>query len=273
MRTLAHLSDLHFGAVLPSAVDGVLSALHAIRPDLVVVSGDFTQRAREWQFKAARQFLDQLPFPKLLVPGNHDVPLFNLLARFLAPTDNYRKYLSRDLSPVFRDDEIIVLGINTARSLTWKNGRVSREQMEVIRDRFCEVSDETCRILVTHHPFVAPPGKPREGVVGRAEEVFLKVHGCVPDLALAGHYHTSYAGGTHEVYTGAKGSTLVVQAGTAVSTRTRLERNAFNIIAVQDEFVRVDVWMWDGSGFAAVRSGEYAKIDGRWALRETERVA
>ena len=137
MRTLAHISDLHFGTEIPAAVNGILAALAEIRPNLVVVSGDFTQRARDWQFAEAQRFLDQIQAPKLIVPGNHDIPLFNIWDRFFNPTERYRRFISPDLAPIFQDGEMIVLGINTARSLTRKNGRVSHQQMQLIRDCFC----------------------------------------------------------------------------------------------------------------------------------------
>src|SRR4029077_8283305 len=111
MRTIVHLSDVHFGRVNATIVDPLEAAIRAIAPDLVTVSGDFTQRARRSQFRAARAFLDRLPTPQLVVPGNHDVPLFNLPARFLDPFGGYRRYISPDLEPAYQDDELIVVGL------------------------------------------------------------------------------------------------------------------------------------------------------------------
>jgi len=127
MRTLVHLSDLHFGRVDPALVEPLIQLVGRIRPDVVVVSGDLTQRARTEQFKEARRFLDSLPAPQIVVPGNHDVPLHNVVSRFLQPLDKYRRYITDDLEPFYVDDAIAVLGINTARSLTIKRGRVSYE--------------------------------------------------------------------------------------------------------------------------------------------------
>ena len=115
MRTLAHLSDLHFGRVHAPVLEPLRRALAAIGPDLVVVSGDLTQRARAEQFREARAFLDSLPFPRLVVPGNHDIPLYNVVKRFAAPLRDYRRIVSRELCPVFEDDEVVVVGLNTAR--------------------------------------------------------------------------------------------------------------------------------------------------------------
>ncbi|MEM5786462.1 MAG: metallophosphoesterase [Syntrophobacteraceae bacterium] len=264
MRKIVHISDLHFGAVQLEAAAALVPAIVKIAPDLVVVSGDLTQRARSEQFIEARKYLDTIPFTKLIVPGNHDVPLFNPIRRFLSPLEGYLSYICRELAPHYRDSEMSVLGVNTARSLTWKNGRISREQMRLIRDRFCSEPRSVWKVLVTHHPFLAPPGMDRMGVVGRAEEMFLEIEGCLADLFLAGHFHMSYAGQTHAVYTGAAGSALVIQAGTAVSTRTRREKNAFNLIELEDDRICLTVHMWDGIYFVKEKTSFFVKKNGGW---------
>ena len=129
MRTIAHLSDLHFGRSDAAVADALSVHVRSLKPDVVVISGDLTQRAREREYQQAADFLRLLPSPQIIVPGNHDVPLHNVVARLRSPLDFYRRYISDDLAPYYRDEEIAVLGINTARSLTWKNGRISREQV------------------------------------------------------------------------------------------------------------------------------------------------
>src|ERR1700730_16449971 len=126
MRTIAHLSDPHFGRIEPATVQALILTVTEARPDVVVVSGDFTQRAKERELQEARQFLQTLPSPQIVVPGNHDVPLYNVLARALNPLRNYQRYITKDLDPFYSDDEITIVGINTARSLTLKNGRINR---------------------------------------------------------------------------------------------------------------------------------------------------
>src|SRR5215216_1335726 len=120
MRTLVHLSDLHFNRINGSVIAPLIERVRGIKPDLVAVSGDLTQRARSAQFKEARRFLDALPRPQIVVPGNHDVPMYNLFARFFKPLTKYQRYITNDLEPFYFDGEIAVLGINTARSLTIK---------------------------------------------------------------------------------------------------------------------------------------------------------
>src|SRR5207244_6632903 len=158
VRTIAHVSDLHFGREDPRVVEAVLEDLAAARPDLVVVSGDLTQRARRRQFQAARAFLDRFPAPVLVVPGNHDIPLFDLARRFFRPLGRYRSLVTADLAPLFHDDEVAVLGVNTARSNVWKSGRLSLDQIDGIRARLSPLPPRVFKVLVTHHPFVPPPG-------------------------------------------------------------------------------------------------------------------
>src|SRR6266496_3786612 len=158
MRTLVHLSDVHFGRVDEKLIDPLIDTIKAIKPDLVAVSGDLTQRARSQQFRAARAFLDALPKPQIVVPGNHDVPLHNPFSRLLQPLEKYRRFITDDLRPSYVDDEIAVVGINTARSLTIKGGRVNKSQIEWMRDRLCAFSDQITKIVVTHHPFDLPEG-------------------------------------------------------------------------------------------------------------------
>src|ERR1700704_500594 len=130
MRTIVHLSDLHFGRTDDALLTPLASVIAKLAPDLIAVSGDLTQRARTAEFQAARAFLDRLPKPQIIVPGNHDVPLHNVFRRFIGPLAKYRRLITDDLAPFYADDEIAVLGINTARSLTFKRGRVNSKQID-----------------------------------------------------------------------------------------------------------------------------------------------
>src|SRR6202171_469237 len=158
MRTLVHLSDLHFGRVDERVVGPLVAAVNEIKPDLVAISGDLTQRARSEQFREARAFLDRLPQPQIVVPGNHDVPLHNVFARFIQPLAKYKRFITDDLQPVYADEEIVVVGVNTARSVTIKGGRINEEQVAGIREKLCGSSEELVKVVVTHHPFDLPEG-------------------------------------------------------------------------------------------------------------------
>src|SRR6185503_12284158 len=200
MRTIAHVSDLHFGREDPRVVEAVLEDLAASRPHLVVVSGDLTQRARRREFQAARAFLDRLPSPALVVPGNHDIPLFDLARRFFRPLERYKRFVTDDLSPLFHDEDLAVLGVNTARSNVWKNGRVSHAQIETIRAHFAPLPQRMTKVLVTHHPFLAPPGTAGHRLVGRGLQALQAAEACGVDLLLAGHLHVGFTGDVRAHY-------------------------------------------------------------------------
>jgi 3',5'-cyclic AMP phosphodiesterase CpdA len=264
MRTLAHISDLHFGTEIPEIVAGLRQTIHDLKPDLIIVSGDLTRRAKPAEFGKARDFLQQLGAPWIAVPGNHDIPLYDVAGRFISPLTRFETYISDNLDPFVNDEEIAVLGINTARSLTWKNGRISFKQMQLIRTRFCSVPSAIFKILVTHHPLLPPPGRDIGSVVGHAAAMFMRVQGCSPDLALAGHFHASYSGGSHTVFTAQEGSILVIQAGTATSRRVRVEKNAFNLIQIEYGTVVLAVHMWDGTHFREHRRESFRREKNLW---------
>ncbi|PYS90544.1 MAG: metallophosphatase [Acidobacteria bacterium] len=248
MRTLVHLSDLHFGRLDARVVEPLLETIREIGPDVVAVSGDLTQRARSEQFKAARAFLDALPrVPQVVVPGNHDVPLYNVWARFAQPLAKFRRYITDDLEPFFADEEIATLGLNTARALTTKHGRVNRRQVARIRERLCPFSDEIVKLVVTHHPFDVPAGTDARELVGRAEVAMEALAACGADVLLAGHLHVSHTGHTAKRYRIAHRSALVVQAGTATSTRGRGEANSFNVLLVKHPYINVQRHAWQSA--------------------------
>ncbi len=244
MRTIVHLSDLHFGHIDPAVVEPLIATIARLNPNLVVVSGDLTQRARSYQFKEARGFLDRLPGPQVVVPGNHDVPLHNLFARFLQPLRKYRRYITDDLWPFYSDEELAVLGVNTARSLTIKGGRVNEAQVALMRDKFCPLDEELVKILVTHHPFDLPEGHDERQLVGRSRMAMEALASCGADVFLAGHLHISHTSHSAKRYQIKGHSALVIQAGTATSTRGRGEANSFNVISVNSPHITVERMEW-----------------------------
>ncbi len=266
MRTLVHLSDLHFGRTDPALIEPLLAAVHANRPDCVVVSGDLTQRARVDEFRQARAFLDRLPAPRVVVPGNHDVPLYRAWERVLNPFGNYRRGIDHDLEPSFIDDEIAVLGINTARAMTFKGGRINDAQIESIHSRIAALPQAATKIVVTHHPFDLPAVRGSVKLVGRARQAMEAFSSCGVDLLLAGHFHTSHAGDTSSRHDLPGYSALAVQAGTATSTRSRGEVNSFNVLRVGKESISVERCAWEaGAGaFRVEQTERFKRETGRW---------
>jgi 3',5'-cyclic AMP phosphodiesterase CpdA len=275
MRTLIHLSDLHFGRTDPAIVAEVRARAVEVNPDILVVSGDFTQRAQRWQFKEARAFLDSLPGIKIVVPGNHDVPLWNVFARFLFPTANYRQLISRNLSPSYADSEVVIVGINTARSLTWKGGRINRRQTEQARKVLCPCDGNVIKIVVTHHPFDLDESYQTRELVGRARMAMEALAECGADVLLAGHLHEAYTGGTTKRYQIRGYSALVVQAGTATSTRLRNSSNSFNILRIDPPRVAVEVLSWkpDAGRFMTEVSKLYERRAGVGFVRLEDQAA
>lgn len=268
MRTIVHLSDIHFGSINPLTVNPLIRAVREAGPDVVVVSGDLTQRAKPNQFLDARNFLAQLPSPQVVVPGNHDIPLYNVIDRFARPLDNYRRYISDTLEPYYANREIAVLGINTARSFAFKNGRISLKQIDHVRDRFCPLDERMVKVLVTHHPVDLPRQFAGQEVVGRAEHLMNVLAYCHADLLLAGHYHISHTGDTATRYPIPGYRALVIHAGTATSVRGRGELNAFNVIRTALPFVEIDrhVWQRDIATFQLFRQERFQRTEGGWML-------
>lgn len=271
MRTIIHLSDLHFGRVDPPILAPLLRFIHAAKPDFVVVSGDLTQRARTAEFLAARAFLDQVSFPWLVVPGNHDIPLHNLVARFARPLQKYRRHLCADLSPFFRDPEIAVAGLNTARSLTTKYGRLNLAQIARLRERFRGIGNDITKVVVTHHPFDLPPGyADRRQLVGGAQLAMAAMAECGVDLLLSGHLHLSRTALTAGRYKLTGHSALVVQAGTATSTRGRGEANSFNCLRIEPGKISVEQILWnpDSQRLTAGDAAHFQRTAAGWQLRD-----
>ena len=267
MRTLVHLSDLHFGRVDEELLDPLHDLVHRIAPNVVVVSGDLTQRAKSEQFEQARAWLDTLPGPQIIVPGNHDISLYNVFRRFVLPLDRYKRYITDDLEPVYIDDEIAVMGINTARSLTFKDGRVNKEQVAAIRARLGALDRHITRIVVTHHPFDLPAHADEDALVDRAPMAMAAFSECGVDLLLSGHMHASHSGSTADRYQMSEYAALVVQAGTATSTRGRGEVNSFNVVRVEHDKVEVDRYGWDmlGKMFSLMTTEKFLRSGNVWA--------
>lgn len=265
MRTIVHLSDIHFGRLDPATVEPLRAAIVRVTPDLLAVSGDLTQRARRREFAAAKAFLESLPFNRLVVPGNHDVPLYNVFSRFAAPLARYRQAITDNLSPVYRDDEMIVAGVNTARSWTWGEGRINVRQVDDVVAQLSGVPHDLIRIVVTHHPFDLPEGVRDERLLGRARMAMSKLSAAGADLFLAGHLHVSHIGHTAERYQIAGHSALVVQAGT-VSTRSRGEQPSFNVLRIQRPGISVARMVWDqaSGGFSETAESRYRHGEVGW---------
>ncbi len=266
MRTILHVSDLHFGRVNPAILQPLLRFIREAQPHLVAISGDLTQRARVQEFTEARAFLDAIPFPQIVVPGNHDVPLYNVFHRFVYGLRRYRRFIANDLAPFYSDEEMAVAGVNTARSLTFKDGRINSFQMAGIKSRLETATVEQTKIVVTHHPFDLPEGA--EGrVLGRAKKAMEVLAKCGVDLLLAGHFHIAHAGSSAKRFRIPGYSAIVVSSGTTTSTRGRGQANSFNVIRIDGDRIRVEPWEWQPQRalFDQLPSREFERTPEGWA--------
>lgn len=261
---ICHLSDLHFGHHDTAVADALAADIIAAAPDLVVVSGDFTQVGTEREFIAARAFLDALQLPFFAVPGNHDVPAHNLLRRLLNPYGAYRRHISPDLEPLLELDGVVIAGIRTSRraraELNWAHGSISRGQLRRLETRLAGTDPEALRIVVAHHPLMQPEGdvqKPMR-LVRRADLALGTFARLGVRLVLSGHFHLSYTRSHGQIPAEAAPSgltraaaapILVAQAGSAVSTRLRGGANGYNVIDIADRQVTLAVREWDGAAW------------------------
>lgn len=221
MTSLLQVSDPHFGTELDDVVDALVALSQRERPDLVVLSGDITQRARRSQFASARAFTDRLGAPVLAIPGNHDIPLFDPFARVFSPYDHFRAVFGAELEPSFESDELLVVGVKTTRRWRHKHGEVSDEQIERVASRLRRARPEQLRVVVTHQPVLAIRDHDAHNLLRGSERA--APHWCEAgaDLFLGGHIHLPYLRPLSERFDELPRRAWVAQAGTAVSRRVR----------------------------------------------------
>jgi 3',5'-cyclic AMP phosphodiesterase CpdA len=227
MSVLLHIADTHFGTEQPPVVKALIALAAQQRPDLVVLAGDITQRARPAQFRAAKAFVDRLRAPVLAVPGNHDIALFDLWARLTRPYARYARVFGADLEPVHSSPELLVVGVNTTRAWRHKNGEVSSEQIERVASLLSAASPQQLRVVVVHQPAAVTRARDRVSLL-RGHQAALQAWSVAgADLVLGGHIHLPFTLAPQ----GLVRRLWVLQAGTAVSSRTRPEApNSVNIL-------------------------------------------
>ena len=232
MKLLLQISDPHFGTEQAPVVEALVRLVHAQAPELVVLSGDITQRARRKQFRAARRFMDRLAAPAtLVIPGNHDIPLFNPGVRLFKPYANHRREFGPDLEPVFESDWLLAIALNTTRRLRHTGGAVSKAQIDRVAQRLERATPAQLRVVVVHQPVcVTLPEDAVNLLHGRADAV-PRWSAAGADLILGGHIHLPYVRPLRDSFAGLPRAVWAVQAGTSVSRRLRHEAgNSVNLI-------------------------------------------
>ncbi len=248
-RVVMQISDLHLGPHFDAERgELIVREAHEIKPDLLVIVGDLVMRADfKEQWLQARAYVEQLPDPKLIVMGNHDVPQYNQVARYLWPTARYRKYITPELNPVWHCEDMVVVGLNTARSFTLQGGKLSLRQIEWMERTLSSFSAQHCKIVVMHHHVLQPPGDREKHAIVNADKAVAAMDRAGAELVLCGHIHTSFIGNTLEVSADLKSGTIIAQSGTATSTRGRRwmrGKNSFNIIEIEDQVIRISQRMF-----------------------------
>ncbi len=252
LHRILQISDLHFGPPYSQeAGEAVLAIAPDLNVDAIVVSGDFTQRAKREQFQAAREFLDHLPdVPRLYIPGNHDVPLYRVKERWSDPHGLYKEYICEDLNPVLSLDHAVLVGIDsTAPHSAISNGRIHQWQLDAARAVFAEAEPDVARIVVAHHHFAPAPDYLKDSTMPKAKRAIMTFVEDNVDMILGGHLHRAYVGNTLDVYPGVhpERGIVIVQSGTSTSRRGRgreREKNSFNVIDIGSETMKITHYMY-----------------------------
>lgn len=233
--TVLQISDAHFGTERPPVVEALLELARRESPGLVVLSGDVTQRARRSQFAAARRFIDRLQPPALLaVPGNHDIPLFNLVARAFSPYANYMRAFGENLEPVFESAQLLAIGVNTTRPRRHIDGEVSPEQIERVAERLRCATASQLRLVVVHQPVLAVKISDKHNLLHGHREAVPAWAAAGADIIMGGHIHLPYVRSLRTTFPDLPRDSWAVQAGTSVSRRIRGRiDNSINLIRVE----------------------------------------
>jgi 3',5'-cyclic AMP phosphodiesterase CpdA len=272
--TILHISDVHFGpAYVPEVGEALLRAAAELEADLVVASGDFTQRARAEQFAAAREFLDRLPdVPRVVTPGNHDVPLYRVFERLFDPYRYYRQYISQELDSVLRLEHAVVVSLNSTSPLrALVNGRIDSWQLEFCARGFADAPPGIPRILVAHHHFAPAPDYEGGQVMPGAKRAMEQFQELGIDIIMGGHLHRAYIGNSLDLYPGKQRQrgVIIVQSGTSTSQRGRArerEKNSFNLVRLSEDKVRVTHYMFfaELGGFAPISRHIFPRPGYQW---------
>lgn len=269
---ILHGSDLQIGRPYrPRAAEAFVALARTLEPELVVVAGDLTQRAKAGEYRTARAFLDGLaPFPVVVTPGNHDVPLYRAWERLFAPYRKWRRHISPELDSVTRVEGATVVALNaSAPRRAIVSGRLDAAQLEFARAAFAATAPKDLRVLVTHHHFVPTP----DGVGGRplpgAPRLLAAFEAMGVDLILGGHVHRTHLSESRALVPGEGPGIPLVACGTTASSRGRgpeAGENTLNVLRVGADAVEVESRRYD-AGAGAFLPGAVHRFPRRAAVR------
>lgn len=259
--TVVQVSDTHFGAEVPAVVEALVAFLVELRPDVLVLSGDVTQRARAAEFRAAAAFLERLRVPHVLaIPGNHDIPLFDVGSRLLRPYAGFHKTFGGDLEPSFENADCLLLCVKTTRRYRHIGGEISEEQRERVARRMQSADPEKFRAIVLHQPIAVPRASEQKNVVRGHQAAIECWASSGADVILGGHIHLPYILPLHEQTPALTRLLWAVNAGSAVSRRVRHDAgnavNVFRFAAPVPGGFQLEQWGYDGASGAFRRAAE-----------------
>lgn len=273
MTVLLQISDTHFGTEQPPVVKALLHLAREMQPAAVVLSGDITQRARRSQYASAKEFVSGIGTPAVLaIPGNHDIPLFNVFGRMFRPYAGFERVFGGELEPQWESPDFLVICVNTTRPARHKDGEVSMQQIERVSQRLRAATPRQVRIVVTHQPVHVVKGSEIHNLLHGHYEAVSAWSQAGADIIMGGHIHLPYIVPLHEHYDHVSRRCWVVQAGTAVSRRVRrLQANSVNVIRCQRPFdcpLQCIVERWD---YSAASDAFIREITQPLALERTSR--
>jgi 3',5'-cyclic AMP phosphodiesterase CpdA len=270
---IMQISDLHFGPpFVPEVAEAALASCIRLSPDVLVVSGDLTQRARREQFEAARDYLARFPsIPRMVIPGNHDVPLYNVARRLRDPHRNYREIISPELNTVLRVPGAVLVGLDsTAPRTAISNGRIHNWQLEFCAGAFAQSPPDATRIVVAHHHFAPAPDTLNDARMPKSQRAMNTFNELGVELIMGGHLHRAYIGNSLDFYPGEhrERGIIIAQSGTTTSRRGRgreAEKNTFNLIELCDGTIKITHYLYfDGEhGFVANSQHLFRRWRGR----------
>jgi len=253
MSIILHASDLHFGKADPAIVEVFYQEIERQKPDLVVLSGDFTQVGSVAEFKLARDFIKRITAPVFVVPGNHDIPRYNLWERLTDPIKRYRDYIAPMQDIVHENADCFIVGINTARPFlphwNWANGMISQDQVQFVENHFRHADNDKVRIFVCHHPLLNVKGAPIDTVVWGSTDLLRVLEDQHVDVVLTGHLHHA----SILPYEESRGPVMIGSAS-ATSTRLRNQSNGYNILRILPDKVEVELISWNGASHVVFES-------------------
>jgi len=255
MMRIVHISDLHFGRIDPSAIEclELFLSRQGKKIDLIIATGDWTQRARTHEFKAAADFIERLPAPVVSVPGNHDIPLYNVFRRFAGPLNRYERYIASRTTDIFENESIVVAGLVTPHKTRSIEGKISGKELSRISEIFSAVGNKKLKVLACHHPVFAGSSMAKLKPEYRVDSLLA----LNPDIILSGHFHLN---SFEQIPTTNGHPVLHLSAGSATSNRLRGEANSFNLIEIENLSFEIANFSLETDGFIEIKRENFQLI-------------